>query len=231
MWEDLRDTPSRSARWRATLRKQPSAFLLAVQIVVILLLPALEYSDWGRAVISLLSLSAAGHRGVHRAQHPGADLALGHARPAGGGVRDLEPGRRPAHHPRPRALRPWPSSTSTRRTRSSRTCSRTTGSPRTSCSRSAPASPCSSSRSPTCSSRSRRSGPARSRVRTGPGQRTFLELIYYSGAKLTSVGLSDVGPILPEARAVGTVEQLGGVMYVAMVISRLVALTVMRSRQ
>ena len=65
----------------------------------------------------------------------------------------------------------------------------------------------------------------------GPGQRTFLELLYYSGANLTSVGLSDVGPILPEARAVGTIEQLGGVMYVAMVISRLVALTVIRARQ
>ena len=50
--------PVASARWRATLRKQPSAFLLAVQILVILLLPVLEDSDWGRAVISLLSLSA-----------------------------------------------------------------------------------------------------------------------------------------------------------------------------
>ena len=58
MWEDLRDTPSRSARWRATLRKQPSAFLLAVQVLVILLLPLLENSTTGRAVISLLSLSA-----------------------------------------------------------------------------------------------------------------------------------------------------------------------------
>jgi len=58
IWEDLRDPPSRSARWRATLRKQPSAFLLAVQLLVILLLPLLEDSEWGRAVISLLSLSA-----------------------------------------------------------------------------------------------------------------------------------------------------------------------------
>ena len=65
----------------------------------------------------------------------------------------------------------------------------------------------------------------------GVGQRTFLELLYYSGAVLTSVGLSDVGPVQPEARAVGTIEQLAGVMYVAMVISRLVALTVLRSRQ
>ena len=65
---------------------------------------------------------------------------------------------------------------------------------------------------------------------TREGQRTF-SVIYLSAAQLTSVGLSDVVPILPEARAVCTVEQLAGVMYVAMVISRLVALTVMRSRQ
>ena len=39
-------------------RRHPSAFLLAVQILVILLLPVLEDSEWGRAVISLLSLSA-----------------------------------------------------------------------------------------------------------------------------------------------------------------------------
>ena len=38
-------------------------------------------------------------------------------------------------------------------------------------------------------------------------------------------------PVLPQARAVGMIEGLAGVMYVAMVISRLVALTVMRSRQ
>ena len=64
----------------------------------------------------------------------------------------------------------------------------------------------------------------------GPGQRTFLELIYFSAANLTSVGLSDVGPIRPQARAIVTVEQLAGVLYVAMVISRLVALTVIRAR-
>ncbi len=64
----------------------------------------------------------------------------------------------------------------------------------------------------------------------GPGQRTFLELVYFSGANLTSVGLSDVGSIRPVARSVTTIEQLGGVLYVAMVISRLVALTVLRNR-
>lgn len=61
-------------------------------------------------------------------------------------------------------------------------------------------------------------------------QRTFLELLYFSGANLTSVGLSDIYPAKPHARAATIVEQLTGVLYVAMVISRLVALTVMRSR-
>lgn len=59
---------------------------------------------------------------------------------------------------------------------------------------------------------------------------SFLELIYFSGANLTSVGLSDIVAVKSHARAAVTIEQLGGVLYVAMVISRLVALTVMRSR-
>ena len=63
------------------------------------------------------------------------------------------------------------------------------------------------------------------------GSARFFDLLFFSFTNLTSVGLSDVVAILPEARAVSTVEQLAGVMYVAMVISRLVALTVMRSRQ
>ncbi|MEI2779368.1 MAG: ion channel [Tetrasphaera sp.] len=57
---------------------------------------------------------------------------------------------------------------------------------------------------------------------------TFHELLYMSVACFTSVGLSDVAPVLPHARSVVMVEQLGGVLYVAMVISRLVALTAMR---
>lgn len=69
---------------------------------------------------------------------------------------------------------------------------------------------------------------------TGHGEgdrRTFLELLYFSAANLTSVGLSDVIAVRPHARAVTIIEQLGGVMYVAMVISRLVALTVAKARR
>jgi hypothetical protein len=65
----------------------------------------------------------------------------------------------------------------------------------------------------------------------GPGQLTTLELVSFSAANLTSVGLSDVGPVRSQSRAAVTVEQLGGVLYVAMVISRLVALTVFRQQR
>ena len=64
----------------------------------------------------------------------------------------------------------------------------------------------------------------------GGDQRTFLELLYFSAANLTSVGLSDITAVEPHARAAVILEQLTGVLYVAMVISRLVALTVMRAR-
>lgn len=65
---------------------------------------------------------------------------------------------------------------------------------------------------------------------SGASQLSFLELLYYSGANLTSVGLSDITAVKPHARAATIIEQLSGVLYVAMVISRLVALTVMRAR-
>ena len=48
---------------------------------------------------------------------------------------------------------------------------------------------------------------------------------------MTSVGLSDVIPVKPQARSVVMIEHIAGVLYVTMVISRLVALTVMRVRR
>lgn len=64
----------------------------------------------------------------------------------------------------------------------------------------------------------------------GGDERSLLELLYFSAANLTSVGLSDITPVGSHARSAVILEQLTGVLYVAMVISRLVALTVMRSR-
>jgi hypothetical protein len=57
--------------------------------------------------------------------------------------------------------------------------------------------------------------------------RTWMELLFLSFTTLSSTGLSDVVPIKPFARSLVMVEQLAGVAYIAMVVSRLVGLTVM----
>ena len=49
------------------------------------------------------------------------------------------------------------------------------------------------------------------------------------GRDLTSVGLSDVLPIDEHARSLVMIEQVAGVLYVALVIARLVGLTVARA--
>jgi hypothetical protein len=64
----------------------------------------------------------------------------------------------------------------------------------------------------------------------GEGQRTFLELLYLSFANLTSVGLSDVTAVLPMARSIIIIEQVVGVMYIALIIARVVGLTISRWR-
>ena len=58
--------------------------------------------------------------------------------------------------------------------------------------------------------------------------RTWMELLFLSFTTLSSTGLSDVIPIKPFARSVVMLEQLAGVAYIAMVVSRLVGLTVLR---
>jgi hypothetical protein len=60
------------------------------------------------------------------------------------------------------------------------------------------------------------------------GQRTWVELLFLSFTTLTSTGLSDVIPIRAFARGLVMIEQLAGLAYVAMLVSRLVALMVMR---
>jgi hypothetical protein len=57
----------------------------------------------------------------------------------------------------------------------------------------------------------------------------WFNLLFLSFTNLTSVGLSDVVPIGEHARSLVMVEQLAGVLYVALVIARLVGLTVARS--
>ena len=60
------------------------------------------------------------------------------------------------------------------------------------------------------------------------GQRTWMELLFLSFTTLSSTGLSDVVPVQAFARSLCMIEQLAGVAYVAMVVSRLVGLTVTR---
>jgi hypothetical protein len=60
--------------------------------------------------------------------------------------------------------------------------------------------------------------------------RTWMELLFLSFTTLSSTGLSDVVPVEPFARALVMIEQLAGVAYIAMVVSRLVGLLVMSRR-
>ncbi|MGI3781900.1 MAG: ion channel [Janthinobacterium lividum] len=60
--------------------------------------------------------------------------------------------------------------------------------------------------------------------------RTWMELLFLSFTNLSSTGLSDVVPILPKARAVVMIEQLCGLAYVALFVSRVVGLTLSRRR-
>ena len=61
----------------------------------------------------------------------------------------------------------------------------------------------------------------------GPeGSRTWLELLFLSVAVLSSVGLSDILPASPMARGLVMLESFGGVLYIALVVSRLIGLTI-----
>ncbi|WP_205472482.1 potassium channel family protein [Nocardioides sp. SYSU D00038] len=61
-----------------------------------------------------------------------------------------------------------------------------------------------------------------------PGDRPWFDLLFLSFTTLTSVGLSDVLPVEPHARSFVMVEQVAGVLYVALVIARLVGLNARR---
>jgi hypothetical protein len=58
--------------------------------------------------------------------------------------------------------------------------------------------------------------------------RTWMELLFLSFTTLSSTGIGDVVPVRPFARGLVMLEQVAGVAYVAMVVSRLVGLTVLR---
>jgi Ion channel len=58
------------------------------------------------------------------------------------------------------------------------------------------------------------------------GERSWMDLLFLSFTTLSSTGLSDVLPIRPFARGLVMLEQLAGVSYIALVVSRLVGLLV-----
>jgi ion channel len=58
------------------------------------------------------------------------------------------------------------------------------------------------------------------------GERTWVELLFLSFTTLSSTGLSDVVPIKAFARSLVMIEQLAGVAYISFVVSRLVGLLV-----
>lgn len=60
--------------------------------------------------------------------------------------------------------------------------------------------------------------------------RTFFELLFLSFTNLSATGLSDILPVTSLARALVMLEQFAGVAYIAVVVSRLIGLTIVRHR-
>lgn len=58
--------------------------------------------------------------------------------------------------------------------------------------------------------------------------RTWMELLFLSVTTLTSTGLSDVVPLLPHARSFVMLEQIAGMLYLALVVARIGALLARR---
>lgn len=55
-------------------------------------------------------------------------------------------------------------------------------------------------------------------------EQSWYELLFLSFTTLTSVGLSDIYPVLGHARSISMIEQVAGVLYVALVIARIVSI-------
>lgn len=58
----------------------------------------------------------------------------------------------------------------------------------------------------------------------GQGTRSWMELLFLSFTTLSSTGLSDITPVTGHARSVVMLEEVVGLFYIAMVVTRLVAL-------
>lgn len=54
-----------------------------------------------------------------------------------------------------------------------------------------------------------------------PAERTWVELLFLSATNFSATGLSDILPVTPHARILMVVQQWNGVMYMALIVSRL----------
>lgn len=62
---------------------------------------------------------------------------------------------------------------------------------------------------------------------TLPGKyRSFLELLFFSFSNLSATGLSDILPVTSPGRVIVMLEQFAGVAYIAVVVSRLIGLSI-----
>ncbi|MCY1309450.1 Ion channel [compost metagenome] len=58
--------------------------------------------------------------------------------------------------------------------------------------------------------------------------RGWMDLLFLSFTTLSGVGLGDIVPLTAMAKSLVMIEEFAGVMYLALVVSRLVALTTLR---
>jgi hypothetical protein len=58
--------------------------------------------------------------------------------------------------------------------------------------------------------------------------RSWMDLLFLSVTTLSSTGLSDIVPVKPHARSFVMLEQIAGMLYLAMVVARVTALTLRR---
>jgi hypothetical protein len=65
-----------------------------------------------------------------------------------------------------------------------------------------------------------------------PGEpRSWMELLFLSFTNLSGVGIGDILPLRAPARALVMLEQFAGVGYIAAIVSRLIGLTITRERR
>jgi hypothetical protein len=57
-----------------------------------------------------------------------------------------------------------------------------------------------------------------------------MELLFLSFTTLSNTGVGDVVPVKPFARSLVMIEMLAGVAYIAIVVSRLIGLLIVRGR-